>query len=256
MGNIALLLSYDGSNFHGWQSQKNAVAIQDLIQQSLAQLPDTRIHGEVTGCSRTDAGVHARCYVANVHMDCPVPTDRLPYALLPYLPPEIAVLAAKEVEPEFHARFSCLRKEYCYHLYSGKRPDPFRYKRAYYHPYPLQIERMQIAAEQIVGEQDFKVFMASGGTVKTTVRTVDTCVVEPTEDGAVLRIAANGFLYNMVRIIAGTLLYVSDGRIGEREIAKLIQAGDRTAAGLTLPPDGLYLNRIWYPRGEAREWLQ
>ena len=158
--------------------------------------------------------------------------------------------------PEFHARFSCLKKEYIYRFYGGSSPDPFLLHRAHYHPYPLRVDEMNRAAAMIVGYRDFRAFMAAGSVIKDPRRTVLGCCVEAEGDAAKLTISADGFLYNMVRIIAGTLLAVSDGRLNADDIPQLISDGDRTRVGATLPPWGLYLNRIWYPDGEAAELIR
>ena len=253
MRNIALLLRYDGARYHGWQTQQNALTVQELLEQALRRLTGEKIPKGVAGCSRTDAGVHANAYVANFFSGCTIPAERFPAAMRPFLPPDIAVVRAADVTPEFHARFSCVKKEYVYKLYGGRAPDPFLYRRALYHPYPLNISLMNRAALALCGRHDFRAFMAAGGTVKDTRRTVFSCGVEERGGMAVVTVSADGFLYNMVRIIAGTLIAVSDGRISAGGMPEILQSGDRTLAGVTLPPYGLYLNRIWYPDGEAQK---
>ncbi|MBR5519649.1 MAG: tRNA pseudouridine(38-40) synthase TruA [Clostridia bacterium] len=253
--NIALRLRYDGSAYHGWQFQQNALTLQEVLETALRRLTGEEIPRGVFGCSRTDAGVHARTYVANFQTKCTIPADRFPAALRPFLPPDLSLVAAVDAGEDFHARFSCIGKEYIYRIYGGKAPDPFLYRRAYYYPYPLHPQIMDDAAKQICGHRDFKVFMASGATVKDTCRTVKTCSVAERDGVTEITISADGFLYNMVRIIAGTLVAVSDGKLSPEEIPALIERGDRTQAGVTLPPHGLYLNRIWYDAGEASEWI-
>ena len=253
--NIALRLRYDGSAYHGWQFQQNAETVQETVENALRRLTGEEIPRGVFGCSRTDAGVHARTYVANFQSNCTIPADRFPAALRPFLPPDISLVAAADVPEDFHARFSCVGKEYIYRIYGGKAPDPFLYRRAYYYPYPLDVSAMDAAASEICGYRDFRVFMASGATVKDTHRTVKTCSVHERDGVVEIVISADGFLYNMVRIIAGTLVAVSDGKLTPAEISSLIENGDRTQAGVTLPPHGLYLNRIWYPQGEVDQWL-
>ncbi|MBE6952278.1 MAG: tRNA pseudouridine(38-40) synthase TruA [Ruminococcaceae bacterium] len=254
--NIALRLRYDGSAYHGWQFQQNALSLQEVLETALRRLTGEELPRGVFGCSRTDAGVHARTYVANFQTRCTIPADRFPAALRPFLPPDLSLVAALDVPEDFHARFSCVGKEYVYRIYGGKAPDPFLYHRAHYYPYPLDIEKMDTAARLICGKRDFKVFMATGSIVKDTCRNVWDCRVEERDGVAEITISADGFLYNMVRIIAGTLVAVSDGKIVVDEIPELIERGDRTKAGVTLPPHGLYLNRIWYASGEASEWIR
>ena len=253
MRNIALRLRYDGTRYHGWQTQRNAATVQAVVEEAVRRLTGEAIPRGVAGCSRTDAGVHAGVFVANFETGCTIPAERFPAAMRPYLPPDISVVAAAEVADDFHARFSCIKKEYIYRIYGGKAPDPFLYRRALYHPYRLDTAAMNTAAQKLCGRHDFRAFMATGGTVKDTVRTVFACGVEEREGMVNVTVSADGFLYNMVRIISGTLVAVSDGRIAPDAVTEIIEAGDRTRAGVTLPPYGLYLNRIWYPDGEACE---
>jgi len=247
MKNIALLLSYVGTSYHGWQRQENAVTVQATLEDALASLTGKAV--TLHGCGRTDAGVHALRYVANFKTDCSVPAERFPAALRPLLPNDIAVSAACEVGEDLHARFSCAKKEYIYKLYAGPSPDPFLYRRAHYTPYPLDVELMDSAAACFAGTRDFRAFAAAGGSVRSTVRTVYECHAEGDEKSATIRITADGFLYNMARIIAGTLLAVSRGKMDGGDIPGLFENGARENAGVTAPPWGLYLNRIWYKDG-------
>lgn len=253
MRNIALLLRYDGARYHGWQAQRNALTVQEVLEKAVRQLTGEEIPKGIAGCSRTDAGVHANAYVASFFSDCTIPAERFPAAVRPFLPPDIAVVRAADVEPGFHARFSCVKKEYVYKIYGGRGPDPFLHRRALYHPYRLDVNLMNMAAVKLCGRHDFRAFMATGGTVKDTKRTVFSCGVEERSGMVVVTVSADGFLYNMVRIIAGTLIAVSDGKIPADGLTKIVKSGDRTQAGVTLPPYALYLNRLWYPGGEARE---
>lgn len=254
MRNTALLLSYDGTAYHGWQIQKDNATVQQTLSEAIRKLTGEWPAPELTGCGRTDAGVHAENYVASFHHDSTVPAGRIPYALLPYLPPDISVRAARDVPEDFSARFSCVKKEYCYRMYSAALPDPFRRNRALFTTYPLDTEKMSAAAAAVEGRHDFTAFRASGATTKTTVRTVCSCRVEREGDEARLYISADGFLYNMVRIIAGTLLYVSAGKLGVGDIESVIEGRRRTDAGMTLPPHGLYLKRVWYGEREGLDF--
>ena len=188
--NVALRLRYDGSAYHGWQFQQNALTLQEVLETALRRLTGEEIPRGVFGCSRTDAGVHARTYVANFQTRCTIPADRFPAALRPFLPPDLSLVAARDVPEDFHARFSCVGKEYVYRIYGGKAPDPFLYHRAYYYPYPLDIEKMDAAACLICGKRDFKVFMATGSIVKDTCRTVQNCRVEERDGVAEITISA------------------------------------------------------------------
>jgi tRNA pseudouridine38-40 synthase len=246
MKNIAIAVKFDGSAYHGWQSQKNAVALQDVISEAIYKTTGEKPYPELTGCGRTDAGVHAVGYVANFKTDMRIPEEKFPLAILPKLPPDVSVVKAREVPPDFHARFSCLKKEYVYKIYHQNVPDPFLNRRAYFHPYPLDIDKMKKAAAYITGRHDFSAFRATGSAVKDCVRTVFSCEIKKKGKSVEIVVTADGFLYNMVRIISGTLLYVSDGKISADDMPAILESGDRTLAGITLPPHGLYLNRVWY----------
>lgn len=172
--------------------------------------------------------------------------DRIPYALNALLPDDITVKKAFEAEDDFHGRFSVRRKTYVYRILNTEFPDPFKSKYTWHYKYPLDIEKMKEAAAYIVGEKDFICFMASGGQVKTTVRNVDELKVEKDGDEIVITISSNGFLYNMVRIITGTLVYVGCGKLKPVDIIEIINSKDRRKAGITAPPNGLYLKNVEY----------
>lgn len=244
MGNIAAVLQYDGTRYHGWQRQQNAITVAQLVEEAIGQITAQQV--PVTGCSRTDAGVHALEYVCNFRVDCSVPVERLHLALNTKLPPDIRVLSCHPVEEDFHARFSVLRKTYEYQVDTAAVASPFLQPYSYHFPYPLQVEDMQAAAAHIVGTHDFSAFMAMGSDQTTTVRRVEHLTVR--REGRLLgvTITADAYLYNMVRIIAGTLLYVGCGKIAPGDIPHIIQAGDRTLAGITAPPQGLFLKRAEY----------
>ena len=238
MRNIALLIRYDGTAYHGWQMQKNASSVQATLSDAIEKLTGARPIPELSGCGRTDAGVHALNYVANFESECTVPADRFHLAIAPFLPGDISVMAAKDAPEDFHARFSCEKKEYVYRIYTAPVPDPFFRNRAYYFPRATDIELMNRAASHYIGEKDFRVFCASGATTKTSVRTVYDCRVEKNGNETSIYVQANGFLYNMVRIMAGTLLYVSEGKIQPDAIPGIIEKGARADAGITLPACG------------------
>ena len=243
--NIALCLSYVGTNYHGWQVQKNGSSIQKTLTDAVERLLGERPY--VSGVGRTDAGVHARKYVANFKGRCTIPLANLPLALNAQLPEDIAVWGAAEVPMDFDARFHCTRKEYAYYLYPSKMRDPFLTARAYRYNYPLDLERMQQGARHFVGKQDFAAVRSVGTPVKSTVRTVFHCEVEPCEDRLIrIRVCGDGFLYNMVRAIAGTLVYVGAGKLEPDDVRRVLDSGDRELAGPTLPPEGLFMNRLWY----------
>ena len=244
MKNIALILSYDGTNYNGWQVQKNGPSIQESMETAVFRLLGQKVH--VSGVGRTDSGVHARRYVANFKAECTIPMDRLPYALNSFLPEDIAVSGAVLVPDCFDARFDCTKKEYAYYIYPSTLRDPFHARYAYRYNYPLDITRMQEGAQRFVGKQDFAAVRSQGTPVKSTVRTVFWCEVEPVDDLIRIRVCGDGFLYNMVRAIAGTLTYVGGGKLSPDDVSAILRAGDREQAGPTLPAHGLFMNRLWY----------
>ncbi len=248
--NIALILAYDGTHYHGWQIQKNGISIQETLTAAAVRLLGQPV--AISGVGRTDAGVHARRYVANFRADCTIPMPRLPLALNAQLPEDIAVSGAVVVPERFDARFDCTRKEYAYYLYPSRLRDPFLSGRAYRCPYPLDLGRMQEAAGYFVGRQDFAAVRSVGTPVKSTVRTIFHCEVEPCEENLIrIRVCGDGFLYNMVRAIAGTLTYVGCGKLAPADIRTILDAGERENAGPTLPACGLFMNRLWYEHTPA-----
>lgn len=248
MRNIALILKYEGSAYHGFQTQKTEVTVQATLERAISML--TGEPCKLTGCGRTDAGVHARCYLANFRTESRIPTDRIPYAMNTHLPNDIAVVRAFEVSENFNAIGSCVRKEYSYLIHNSRVRDPFYINRAWQVPAPLDEKRMAEAAAQFLGTHDFAAMRSVGTDVKSTVRRVFSCEVERSGELLVLRVSANGFLYNMARAMVGTLVYVSEGKILPSEIAAILEKGNRTAAGPTVPPGGLYMTGLWYEDGE------
>lgn len=244
MKNIALRLRYDGSRYHGWQVQKNAITVAQTMEEALAKVCGERV--KLTGCGRTDAGVHALRYCANLHSDCTVPVDRMPLAVNSRLPDDIAVVDAVEVPDDFNAIGSCVKKEYVYKILNSRIPDPFLADRVCFYPQRLDISLMQAAARAFEGTHDFKAVRSEGTQTKTTVRTVYWCRVEKDGDLITVSICANGFLYNMCRAMVGTMVYASYGKLIPEEIPALLEKRDRRLTGPTMPPQGLYLNRVWY----------
>jgi tRNA pseudouridine38-40 synthase len=244
MRNIALRLRYDGTHYHGWQEQKKDVTIASAVQNALGKICGHPV--KVVGCGRTDAGVHAERYCANFKTDARIPADRLPLALNALLPSDIAAVAAIDAEPEFNAILSCIKKEYTYRIYNARIRDPFYADRAWFYPVKLDVSAMSDAASYFVGTHDFKAVRSVGTETKTTVRTVYWYEVEQKDKLIELRVCADGFLYNMARAMAGTLIYVSEGKIGAADIPRLLETGDRRLTGPTVPACGLYLTRIWY----------
>lgn len=244
MRNIALSLSYDGTSYHGWQVQKTEVSVAQTLETALTKTCGHPV--KVVGCGRTDAGVHALRYCANFKTDCGIPTDRFPLAVNTRLPNDISVLDAVEAPMDFNSILSCRKKEYVYKLCNTRIRDPFLQNRACFYPSPLDVSRMRAAAEMFVGTHDFRAVRSMGTETKTTVRTVYWCNIDKAENVISMAVCANGFLYNMVRAIMGTVVYAGLGKLEPQDIPALLQRGDRCLAGPTMPPQGLYMSRVWY----------
>ncbi len=244
MRNIALRLKYVGTAYHGWQVQKTEVTVAETLENALSRLCGHPV--KVTGCGRTDAGVHARSYCANFRTTCSIPTQRFPLAVNAQLPSDIAVVDAVDAPEDFNAILSCIKKEYTYSIYNSRIKDPFYNDRAYFYPSPLNIPVMARAASMFVGTHDFAAVRSVGTETKTTVRTVFYYEVAQNGPTIDLRVCADGFLYNMARAMAGTLIYASEGKLRPEEIPQLLEKRDRRLTGPTVPPQGLYLTRVWY----------
>lgn len=242
--NIALLLQYRGSAYHGWQRQQNAHTVQEVLEAAAAKVFGTAC--AVTGCGRTDAGVHALSYVCNFFADTKIPDDKIAYALNYSLPDDIRVLGASTVDSRFHARYSVVKKRYVYRILNTPHGDVFQRDLAWHVRSRLDIERMRRAAEPLLGEHDFSAFCASGAQTKDFVRTVYELDIVGQDNAVTIDICGNGFLYNMVRIIAGTLVYAGTGRMEPEDVADVLASCDRRRAGITAPPHGLYMARAYY----------
>ena len=249
MRNIALILKYLGTAYHGWQVQKTQITVGETLEKAAAMVVGHPVH--MTGCGRTDAGVHARVYVANFRTDARIPADRIPYALNTHLPEDIVVTGAMDVHEDFNAIGSCVRKEYTYLIYNSRIRDPFYVNRAWFYPKHLDEGVMRRAAQQFVGTHDFAAVRSVGTEVKSTVRTVYYYDVQRDGDLISLKVCANGFLYNMARAMAGTVVYAAEGKFAPEQVGQILLDGDRTAAGPTVPPGGLYMTKLWYDDGKA-----
>lgn len=244
---VLLEIAYKGSAYHGWQVQTGTAlpTVQGELQRAFEKLLGQNV--SVTGCSRTDTGVHAKQYFCTVSAEqINIPCAAIPYALGSLLPDDIAVVEARECAEDFHPRYSCREKEYVYVFYDSPGRDPFMNDRAWWIMGRLDEEKMAKAAENFVGTYDFSAFCASGATVEDKTRTVYSCKVERKGHIVTMTVRGNGFLYNMVRIIAGTLVDVSRGKIDACRIPHIIESKDRKLAGQTAPPMGLYLERVIY----------
>lgn len=236
---VRLIVAYDGTNYHGWQVQKNGITIESELNRCLTELLQEPI--EVIGASRTDAGVHAMGNVAVFDTCSRMPAEKISYALNQRLPEDIRIQKSEEVDADWHPRYCDSRKTYEYRIYRGEFPMPLKRLYALHIYYNVDLEKMREATKFFVGEHDFKSFCQVGAQVKSTVRTVyDVSIIEEGAD-LVIRVTGGGFLYNMVRIMAGTLLEVGKGKIEPGQIPEIIQAKDREAAGPTAPAHGLTL---------------
>ena len=246
MRNIAIRLCYDGSRYHGWQVQKNEISVAQTLEEALSKVCEQPV--KTVGCGRTDAGVHALRYCANFRTDCRIPVDRIPLAVNSRLPGDIAVVDAVEAPEVFNAIGSCIKKEYIYKILNRNIRDPFLDQRVCFYPQTLSMERMARAARAFEGTHDFKAVRSLGTETRTTVRTVHWCRVDRQGDLITIAICADGFLYNMCRAMVGTMVYASYGKLDPEDIPALLEKGDRRLTGPTMPPQGLYLNRIWYDK--------
>ncbi len=245
MRKIKLKIEYDGTNYHGWQIQKNAISVQETIEKSISKLLENKVG--IVGCSRTDVGVHAYGQVAHFITDSSIPGDKFSYAINNLLPSDIVIKQSEEVSEDFHSRYSAKGKKYRYLIYNGAHASAIMRNRTYHVRPELDFKNMQKAAKYFVGEHDFAAFQATGGQVRSTVREIFSIELQKKEDNLIsIEVSGNGFLYNMVRIIAGTLIYVGMGKIDADEIPLIIDSLDRTRAGKTAPAEGLYLMEIYY----------
>ena len=245
MRNIKLTLMYDGSKFHGYQLQPVLCTVEGELRAAAKRILGEEI--KPVSCSRTDAGVHANMFCCNFRTESDRECEKLLHGLNAVLPKSVAVTGCEDVPESFHARYDCLGKEYIYKIWNAKERNPFLEKYALHYPFFLDCDFLNGQAKQFIGTHDFKAFCASGATVKTTVRTVFDCGVKRENDLVVFYVRGDGFLYNMVRIMAGTLLSISEGNIKKDSIGKIIESKDRSFAGVTAKADGLYLNKVFYP---------
>ena len=244
---VLLTIEYDGSAYCGWQRQLNGPSVQQKVEEALFKVTGERVG--ITGASRTDAGVHALGQRAHFDMESAIPADKLPFALNAKLPRDIRVTAGREVDGRFHARFDAAGKEYGYLIYNRRHPSALLRNLSAHVSVPLDVDAMERACRYLPGTHDFAAFQAAGGTAKTTIRRIDSVSVGRQGDEIRLVIYGTAFLYNMVRIIAGTLIYVGQGRLPEDVFARAIETGDRLQLGPTAPPQGLCLNRVDYGGG-------
>lgn len=239
MKRVRLIVAYDGTNYHGWQVQDNGITIEAELNRCLTELLGEEI--QVIGASRTDAGVHALGNVAVFDTESRMPAEKVSYALNQRLPEDIRIQKSEEVPADWHPRYCASRKTYEYRIYRGEFPMPVKRLYSYFTYRALDVKQMRAAAEYLVGEHDFKSFCQTGAQVESTVRTIYTLELEEQGPDLVIRVCGNGFLYNMVRILAGTLMEAGQGKRTPESMADVLAAKNRSAAGPTAPACGLTL---------------
>ncbi len=247
MRNIKLTIEYDGKDFNGWQKQQNKLNIQGEIERAIEVVTGERVNLIASG--RTDAGVHAIGQVANFKIEKDIPIQKIPYALNSQLKKSIRIKSAQEVDEQFHSRYTCKRKTYRYVINNSEQGSAIYRNMQYHFPNKLNADKMNRAVKYLIGEHDFKSFKASGTSSKSSVRTIfDAKVYRDKEDNEIIKIelTGNGFLYNMVRIIAGTLLDVGEEKIEPEKVKEILEAKNRLEAGKTLPATGLFLINVEY----------
>ncbi len=244
MTRYLLTISYDGTAYAGWQRQKNGIAVQEKIEDALQEALHKRT--PVTGASRTDAGVHALGQRAHFEAETSIPADKFPFVLNRFLPYDIRVLHCEIVPDDFHARFCTKNKTYTYRIHNAVHASALYRNLTAHIPIPLDDKLMHEAAQTLVGTHDFAAFAAAGGSARTTVRTIEEISVTRAGEEITLVVRGNAFLYNMVRIIAGTLIYIGQGKLPPDCLQTALETGNRLDLGITAPAQGLELTRISY----------
>lgn len=242
--NIRLTLCYDGTPFHGWQMQKNALSVQQCLFEAIKRILDKEV--VIYGCSRTDSGVHANTYCCNFKADTEVDCAVIKRGLNAVIHESISVLDCFDEEADFNSRFSCKGKEYIYKIWNAKEKNPFMKNYALHYPYYLDAEMLNEEVQAFVGTHDFSAFCAAGAVTQSNIRTIYSCGVKREGDLITFSVTGDGFLYNMVRIMVGTAIHIGRGKIEKGSIPGIIESLDRKKAGITAKPHGLYLNKVYY----------
>lgn len=248
MRNLKVMTAYRGTKYHGFQRQSNAVTVQETLEKHLSKVLNENV--TITGCSRTDTGVHANNFCFNVKTNSNISCLGFQRGVNGELPDDISILSCEEVPMDFHARFDCVGKEYIYKMHCSESKNPFAPDLMFHYRRKFDIDAAREAAKFFVGEHDFASFCADCTNVSTTVRIIYSFEIENCGDSVTMLVKGNGFLYNMIRIIAGTLIDVSEGRISPQDIPAILAAKDRLRAGRTAMAHGLYLNRVFYSQEE------
>ena len=248
MRNLKVMTAYRGTEYHGFQRQSNAVTVQEVLEKHLSKGLNEPV--TITGCSRTDTGVHANQFCFNVRTNSNISCLGFTRGVNGELPDDISILSCEEAPLDFHARFDCKGKEYIYKIHCSESKNPFAADLMFHYRRKFDIEAAKKAAEYFVGTHDFSSFCADCTNLSTAVRTIYSFKIENSGDSVIMLVKGNGFLYNMIRIIAGTLIDVSEKRIAPDDIPVILAAKDRLKAGRTAMPHGLYLNRVFYSEDE------
>ena len=244
MRNIKITIEYDGKDFNGWQKQPNKLNIQGEIERAIEIVTGEKV--DLIGSGRTDAGVNALNQIANFKIENNIPIEKIPYALNSQLKKSIRIKNAEEVDERFHSRYHCKKKTYQYTINNSKQGTAIYRYMQYHYQYKLDENKMNEAVKYLIGEHDFKSFKASGGSGKTTVRIIYDASVKRDGDLIFITLTGNGFLYNMIRIIAGTLVEIGEGKYEPSKMKEILEAKDRSLAGKTLPANGLCLMNVMY----------
>ena len=248
MRNLLLTISYLGTRYHGFQVQDNAITVAQVLQDAMESVMGSR--DDIKGCSRTDSGVHAEEFCVSVKTECRIPCENLVKALNVKLPPDVAVKACRQVPEDFHARYNSRGKRYEYRIHNAAYKDAFHYKSVLEHAYPLDEALLNNEAKDFIGTHDFSAFCAAKTSVKDMVRTIYDCGVYRDGEQVTFYVEGDGFLYNMVRIMVGTLLGISAGSIPQGSIPAIIESKNRSRAGATAPAWGLYLCKVFYDEND------
>ncbi len=244
MRNLKVIMAYRGTAYHGFQRQNNALTVQEVVERCVGKVLNEPV--TIHGCSRTDTGVHARQYCFSVQTGSTIATKGFVRGVNGELPDDISILSCEDAPEDFHARFSCIGKEYMYCIHNSESKDPFTTDLAYLYRRPFHVDLVRQAAQHFVGTHDFRSFCTNCAETANTVRTIHSFDVEIDGENVKMLVKGTGFLYNMVRIMVGTLLSVNEGKIPLEQLDAIMAAGNRELAGRTASPYGLYLNRVFY----------
>lgn len=244
MRNIMLTIRFNGTAYCGYQVQKNGITIAEKVQDAIEKLTKTR--SDIKGCSRTDSGVHAYMYCLNFHTISTIPCNKMIQGLNRFLPQDISVYDCKDMQIDFHARYHCSGKEYVYIFHNSYNRDAFLHNLAYQYGYNIDENKINDAGKLLIGTHDFKSFCSVNTDIQDTVRTIYDFKAVRENDIVKIYISGNGFLFNMVRIIVGTMLWVNSDRLNQDDIKNILHGKDRSLAGPTAPAHGLYLNKVFY----------